>query len=375
VQFWFPTWMIFLLDRGFTPFQAAVADALFNAMVLLSEIPMGRVVDRIGRKPALLLSCGGTAVVFVGIGVVDSFWVLLLVWGLWGILWALASGLDTTYAWELAETQRSPISPNRYLGRTRIATGLAGMVSLLSAGLLLEIWSPLPYFLTAALGLVALLIASRIPGIPQRTAEASTGGETPTGERRSLRSAVGRPEVRTGIALGALVLTAGISIRILFQPLGLGLGLGAVEISLCYGVIAAAVAVGGWLGSRLPVVSRGPWIVTSLALMALSYAIVAWTAHLGLAWLTMLIVVPLGTAAFGVGKTITDLWLVGAVGREWRATALSLASAGSGLAMVLARPSIVALGGASTNGTAFLGWALITVLCCAVALWLIRRRV
>jgi hypothetical protein len=89
----------------------------------------------------------------------------------------------------------------------------------------------------------------------------------------------------------------------------------------------------------------------------------------------MLIVVPLGTAAFGVGKTITDLWLVGAVGREWRATALSLASAGSGLAMVLARPSIVALGGASTNGTAFLGWALITVLCCAVALWLIRRRV
>lgn len=367
VQFWFPTWMIFLLGQGYSPFQAAAVDAIFNAVVVLSEVPMGRLADRLGRKRALLLTCALTTIVFAGIGLVTSFWAMAIVWTLWGVLWALASGLDTTYAWELADAHPGSTSPLSYLGRTRLAGGIAGVVSLLSAGALLEIWAPLPYLLTAGLGLLALLVALTIPEIPrQATAHA-------TAAARSFREALSIPAVRTGIVLGAIVLTAGISIRILFQPLGLGLGLGAFEIGLGYGMIAVAVALGGWFGSKIAAGRRGQWIAVSVGVMAMSYLAVALTATLHLPWITMLAVVPAGTAAFGTGKTLTDVWLVEAVGPQWRATVLSLASAGNGLAMVPLRPAIVLIGDRGGNDIAFLTWGGATVLFCVLCVALIRR--
>ncbi|MDN5726062.1 MAG: MFS transporter [Propionibacteriales bacterium] len=369
VQFWFPTWMIFLLGQGYTPLQAALVDAIFNAVVVLAEVPMGRLVDRIGRKPALLITCGLTTVVFAGIGLVDTVWLMAAVWALGGLLWALASGLDTTYAWELAEARPSCLSPMRYLGRTRLAGGLAGVVSLLSAGYLLEVWAPLPYLVTSGLGLIALLVAFTVPAIPRPKLTTATVASV------SLRSAVRLPAVRTGIALGAIVLTAGISIRILFQPLGLELGLSAFEIGIGYAMIAVAVALGGWFASHITLRHRSRWIAASVGLMALSFLLVTVTAPLRLSWLTVLAVLPLGTAAFGMGKTLTDIWLVEAVGPQWRASVLSLASAANGLAMVALRPTIVLVGESSGNTTAFLLWGLVSVAFCLLCLLLTRRPV
>lgn len=367
VQFWFPTWMIFLLEQGYTPMQAAAVDAVFHAVLVLAEVPMGHLMDRIGRKRALLATCALTVLVFAGIGLVSSVWLMAVVWGVWGMLWALASGLDSTYAWELAESRPEELSPSRYLGRTRLAGGLAGVVSLLSAGLLLEVWPPLPYLVTSGLGLIALLVAVTVPSVPVPAAHASAASPD------SLRSSLRIPAVRTGIMLAAIVLTVGISIRILIQPLGLQMGLGAAAIGVGYGMIAVAVALGGWLATRLAPRRHARWIVFSIILMALSYVLVALTAHLGQAWLTLLIVLPVGTAAFGLGKTITDIWLIDAVGPRWRATVLSLASAANGLAMVGLRPVIVAAGDAAGHSTAFFGWGVLSGLCGLLCFVLLRR--
>lgn len=368
VQFWFPTWMIFLLGQGYTPLQAAAVDAIFHGVVVLAEVPLGRLADRMGRKPALLLTCALTIVVFAGMGLVSSFWLMAAVWALWGLLWALASGLDSTYAWELAEAHSKSVSPVRYLGRTRLAGGAAGVISLLSAGLLLEWWAPLPYLVTAALGLVALLVALTIPTIPRPTVAPNTRASV-----SALRQALHHPTVRIGIALGAIVLTAGISIRILFQPLGLQLGLGAFEISLSYGLIAVTVAVGGWWGSHISRRRRGWWIALAVGGMAVSFLVVSVTAHFDLAWLTMLAVIPLGTTAFGLGKTLTDVWLVESVDPHWRATMLSLASAVNGLAMVGLRPAIVLAGNATSIGTAFFIWGWVSLAFCALCVALMLR--
>ena len=55
VQFWFPVWLLFLLDRGFTIGQAAFADALFRFVATAAEVPAGWLSDRIGRKRSLFL--------------------------------------------------------------------------------------------------------------------------------------------------------------------------------------------------------------------------------------------------------------------------------------------------------------------------------
>lgn len=363
VQFWFPTWMIFLLERGFTPLQAALIDAIFNGAVVLAEVPMGAVVDRIGRKRALLISCALTTVVFLGIGLVSSFWLMALVWVLWGLLWALSSGLDSTYSWELAEEHPQAPSPSRYLGRSRLASGVAGVLSLLSAGFLLEIWVPLPYLLTAVLGLLALLLAATLPDVHghARLASATT-----------FTDAMQRPRVRTGILLAAIVLTVGVSIRIQFQPLGTEVGLTPSMIGAVYSIIAVAVALGGWLATRVPHRGHGMWIVGSIAVMALSYLAVALGAQHQLTWVTMLLLIPAGTAAFGVAKTLTDVWLLEAVGSRWRQTVLALASATNGLVMIGFRPFLVQIGDTQGNATAFLTWAAISGVAACGALFLVR---
>lgn len=367
VQFWFPTWLIFLLEQGFSPLQAAIADALFHAVIVLAEVPMGRLVDRVGRKPALLLTCALTTVVFCGISIVDSVGLLMVVWALWGVLWALASGLDTTYAWELAETRPNGVSPHRYLGRTRIVGGLAGGLSLLTAGTLMVVWEPLPFVTTAVLGAIALVLAATVPAIPRShiTAHAQVHG--------SMREALQHPLIGTGVALGAIVLTAGITIRILFQPIGLELGFGPIEISIGYTMIAVAVAVGSWVGAQVPARHRGRAVVTAVAVMGSSYALVAVSMTLSLGWLTLLGTIPLGTAAFGVGKTVTDVWLVESVGPRRRATVLSLCSAASGLVMTVLRPLLVLLSGATSSEISILAWGGLTGLLGLVCIALAQR--
>lgn len=366
VQFWFPTWMIFLLDQGYSPLEAAAVDAVFNAVVVLAEIPLGRVVDAIGRKRALIATCALTSVVFAGIGLAPSFWVMFAVWALWGVLWALASGVDTTYAWELADQLPGRLSPARYLGRTRLAGGIAGVISLVTAGLLLEIWAPLPYLVTAGLALIALPLALSIPDV-SRSAQHHLHVTA-----HSLRDALRHPAVRSGILLAAIILTAGVSIRIVFQPVGLGLGFSAFGISIAYGAIALSVAAGGWLGSRIAAAHRGRWVVLSVALMAGSYLLTALTIHLDSGWATMLVAIPAGTAAFGMGKTITDIWIIESVGPRWRATVLSIASAANGLMMVGLRPVLLLTADSVGDSLAFLLWAAVSVGLCLLCIPLVR---
>jgi len=367
VQFWFPTWMIFLLGQGYSPLEAAAVDAVFHAALVIAEVPMGRVVDRIGRRRAMLAVCALTTVIFAGIGLVDSFWLMAVVWGVWGVLWALGSGLDTTYAWELAESRPGMIEPQRYLGWTRLAGGVAGLGSLLSAGLLLEIWPPLPYLVTSALGIAALLLALSLPEVRPLAAASAHGGVT------TLREALRIPAVRTGIALGAIVLTVGISIRILFQPLGLRLGMDPMGISVSYALIAVAVAIGGWLASRIGRRHRGRWVSASIGLMAVSFLLVAPAMELDSSWLTMFVAIPLGAAAFGLGKTLTDIWLVESVGPHWRATVISIASAANGLAMVAIRPAIVVASDSTGIGSTFLLWGAASVVLCVLSIVLLGR--
>lgn len=367
VQFWFPTWMIYLLDQGYSPLEAAAVDAAFNAVMVLTEVPMGWVADRIGRKRALLATCLLTVVVFAGIAVAPGFWTMLAVWALWGALWALASGVDTTYAWELADQSPGGLSPIRYLGRTRLAGGIAGLISLVTAGALLQIWAPLPYVVTCALGLLALGLAVGIPDVVRATRRSVP---QPT---RTWRDTLGRSDVRTGVILAALVLTAGISIRIVFQPVGLALGLDPFTISLSYGLIAVTVAIGGWTASRIPARRRGLWTILAVAAMAASYLATAATVALCESWLTMLVAIPAGTAAFGLGKTLTDIWLVESVGPRRRATVLSLASAANGLIMVGIRPLMVVTSEGAGNTVVFVAWGCLSAVICGVCMIVLRH--
>lgn len=365
VQFWFPIWLVFLLHQGFSLAEAALADGLFRLVVVLLEIPLGALGDRLGRRRTLLVTVALTALVFTSIGFVTSVGVLLCVWGLWGILWALASGLDTAYAWELA--QQAGLSSATYLGRVRAVTGLAGFVSLLTAGWLYEMAPASPFWVTAGLAVIALPIAWTLPDI----------AAVPAPENHAVGVGVFiAPQVRWRIVLGALVLLAGWTVQIAFQPLAIELAISPATTGLMYAWFAVARGVGGWLGSRLIAVNR-PWVPVGISVMGLGCAGVWAAVTFGQPAVAMWVLLPCVGVAHAATTTVTDIWVSEKVPARARATALSVVSALAGAAMVGARPALAVAADRVGAAAAFAGWGLVCLVLASLSIgpwrWVARR--
>lgn len=364
VQFWFPVWLFLLLDRGFTLNQAALADALFRVVVVLAEVPMGILSDRIGRKKSLVAVCVLTVGVFLGIGIVDDKIWLFVLWGAWGVQWALASGLDTTYAWELAE-QGDSGKGHRYLGITRAITATASLVSLLTAGWFYHIKPGLPFVLTAMLALVSLVISVGVPDthVPSVTPQVPSPhlGQELRHERR--------PVIVMGIISG-FVLLVGWSPQILMQPLVVEAGATADASGVVFAIAAAGMGVGGLLATRL--MAKGTVVVSVAmgAMVAACLSIPWFTDAAGAGWLALYMSLPMLAIAHGLAKTVTDLWLAKSVPRQRLATVLSIVSMASGLLMAVARPLLLVLSGRWGAAGAFAAWGVFSLVALLSVVWL-----
>ncbi|MGO1481995.1 MAG: MFS transporter [Brachybacterium sp.] len=367
VQFWFPVWLILLLDRGFSLGEAALVDGLFRVVVVAAELPMGKFADRLGRKRTVILVCLATSVVFTAIGLVNTLPVLVITWIAWGLLWALASGVDTAYSWELAQQER-PGHAQRYLGRTRAITGTAGVISLLTAGWLYDIAPGLPFWATAALAALALLIALTLPDIdPERV---GTAAATATS---SLRMALSDPSLRNAVALAAVVLATGWSLQILVQPLALQLGLAPASTGVVYAVFAVAGGLGGVLGARSARVSQ-PWVPLSMLGLALACVGIGLLIRSELAILSIVVLLPIIGILHALAKTVTDIWVAQISGPRVLASVFSVVSLIGGLVIAVARPGLVVLSGVIGAGEAFAVWGAVSMAGMAACLLLWRRR-
>lgn len=364
VQFWFPVWLVFLLHQGFSLGEAALADGLFRIVVVLLEIPLGAVGDRIGRRASLLIVVALTAVVFAVIGVVSSLPSLILVWAAWGVLWALASGLDTAYAWELAQQVGTP--PAAYLGRIRSITGAAGFLSLLTAGWLYERAPSYPFWVTTGLAVVALPIVLTLPDIAEEGRVAHAIGE------KGIPALLSDGAVRWRILLGALVLLAGWTVQIVFQPLAVDVGVAPAVTGLVYGAFAVARGLGGWWGSSLVDPTR-PWVPVGVATIGVG-CIGVWVAvTTGLPALALWILLPCIGVAHAAVTTVTDVWVSEVVTPRVRATALSITSSFAGVVMVGARPGLAVASARVGAAAAFAVWGIGCLALTLVAIPLWRR--
>lgn len=74
----FPLLTYYALDLDIAPQGLGVIIASFSLTQLLSAPAWGRVSDRYGRRPAILISLAASAISFVVFGFANSFWVLLI---------------------------------------------------------------------------------------------------------------------------------------------------------------------------------------------------------------------------------------------------------------------------------------------------------
>lgn len=103
-KLWFDgaLWLIYWQHRGLSLFQIGLLEAILHVTCLVTDVPLGIFADRVGWKVALLLS-SLLGVVYSGVSLfAHGFWLAALAFATRGVQITLASGSDSSIAYESA---------------------------------------------------------------------------------------------------------------------------------------------------------------------------------------------------------------------------------------------------------------------------------
>jgi MFS family permease len=131
---------------------------LFNIFYSALAVPFGSVSDKIGRQPVIIFGFALFAVVSIGFAVCNSLWPLVILFALYGAVFAAVDGTERAFVSDLAGNSLKATA----LGTYHTITGLAALPASLAAGFLWEHISPAATFIfggTVALVAVVIFLA------------------------------------------------------------------------------------------------------------------------------------------------------------------------------------------------------------------------
>jgi DHA1 family tetracycline resistance protein-like MFS transporter len=302
---------------------------------LLGAPLLGRLSDRIGRRPVLLVSIFGTFLGFMLLGAARSLWMLFaarIIDGLTGGNLSVAQA----YITDVTDDKNRA----RALGMIGAAFGLGFIIGPAVGGLLSTFGYATPAFAAAALSFANL--ASVYFFLPESLTPARRAAlaqrPRPSFTLEALWCALNRPRVgpllhtRLFFALASATFQ---TVFTLYAQYRLGLDARATGLVLAYvGVLAVVVQGGaiGWLTRRY---SEKQLIFTSTIVMTLALAAWAFAPNL---WTLLVVLAPL-SAATGTLNTVLNSALTRSVYPEEVGGTLGLAASIESLSRVIA-PSV-----------------------------------
>lgn len=351
-------------------FRAALLVAAFSGASFVFSPVWGRVSDRFGRKPVLLVSLAGTAVGSLLTGVAGGFGLLLV-----GRIIDGASGASVSVAQAAAADLAGPSDRARLFGLLGAAFGV-GFVAGPALGALAALWGPrLPFYLAAGLAAVNTVVASRrlkethVDGRERLPADevSRAAGEDGRGTRWAdlLGGSPAKLVPLLGVAFAGVVAFSGFEATFaLFGQRRLGFGIAsAAAVFTAVGALIVAVQVGavgkvvGRFGETRTLVGGLGFNVVGLALLAISHS---WAAAAP-ALLAL-------TVGQGLVQTTMASSLAGRADPGGRGRALGAQQSASGLARVVGPAIGGALLGAHASGWPYAAGAALTLVASIVAL-------
>lgn len=252
-----------------TPAQLAWIVGIYSLLQLICAPLVGRISDRVGRKPVLIVSILGTAIGFIILGAAQTIWMLML-----GRIIDGASGGNISTAMACIADVTTKENRSKAMGLVGAAFGLGFVVGPAIGGVLSHhISLSAPFYFAAALALInAVLVMARLPETltPESRARArarATIGEVFAEGRGPMISAILASQM-TAI-IGFSIMT---SLFALYCEKRFGYDTAQVGYLLAYVGLLGALFQGGLLRRLLHRPIEKQLAVIGAALLALSLA-------------------------------------------------------------------------------------------------------
>jgi DHA1 family tetracycline resistance protein-like MFS transporter len=268
----------FAKEYGFSAAQVGMLLAAYPLCQLVAGPILGRLSDRHGRRPILVLSQAGTALSFLILGLSRDFTVMLLARMLDG-----ASGGNILVAQAYIADITPPEHRARSLGLIGAAFGIGFVLGPLMGGLLVSApvgpdWRlRLPFLVAAGFSTMAwLLVLLRLPeSLP---ADAESRQEARVLSWRGLLKTVSDPAIASLVATGALLVLAFAALEgafSLFLRERMGWGPGAAAYAFAFLGFTSALVQGGLIRRLVPRFGEATLMKRGITCLALGLVVTA----------------------------------------------------------------------------------------------------
>ena len=251
---------------------------IYSLLQLICAPLFGKVSDRIGRKPVLVVSIIGTAVGFVILGAANTVWMLLL-----GRMIDGASGGNISTAMACIADVTTKENRSRNMGLVGAAFGLGFMIGPAIGGILSKHFGlATPFYFAAGLALInALLVWLRLPetltaASRERARQRATVGEVFHGGRAGMISAILASQLAS--VTGFSIMTA---LFALYCEKRFGYDTEHVGYLLAYVGLLGVIFQGGLLRRLLKRPIEKQLAIIGAAVLAVSMAALPFTQSLG----------------------------------------------------------------------------------------------
>jgi DHA1 family tetracycline resistance protein-like MFS transporter len=332
--------------------------ASFSVMQLLFAPVWGRVSDRYGRKPVLVVSLAGTAVGSLIMGLAPSLAVLFLGRIIDGISGGSISAAQAAVADLAAPEQRA-----RLMGLLGAAFGIGFVAGPALGGLAALGGDHVPFLVAAALAATNAVVAQRrLPETHPSFSGIAVPASPPPAPRDGQGDEEQRAMLRRLVVLVFIALTGFTAFEGTFALLGqrrFGLGLAGTGVVFTFVGLAIALFQGGLVHTVVTRVGEVVAVRIGLVSSVVGFAVLA-TAE---TWPTLVVALVLVTFGQGMLTPALTALVAGWAPRERRGATLGVQQAASALARVVGpiigglvfqhigvgAPSVIAIGCAVTG--------------------------
>ena len=352
-----------------TSFQATLLVAAFSAASLVCSPLWGRVSDRFGRKPVLLVSLAGTAIGSLVTGLAGGLAVLMV-----GRIIDGASGASVSVAQAAAAdltdpTDRAgPADRHRLFGLLGAAFGI-GFVAGPALGSLAALGGPrLPFFVAAGIATVNTVVAARRLPETHRAGAPLPSRPGPIAALAAWRHSDGGAGVAPLLAVGFCALVAFSGFEATFALFGeRRLGFGLASSAAVFTAVGAAIVVvqGGLVHRVVARVGEEGTLFGGLVLNGAGLALLA-PAH---SWALVAPALIGLTVGQGLVQTTMVSRVAGRAGAQRRGRILGAQQSVNGLARVVGPAVGGALLGSAVTGLPYLLGAALSILAAGLLVW------